>query len=215
MKTFYLIIFTVFFSFIVSGCEEVTQDDDGLTVTVSFNVDGGSIIESIDVQKGSTIIAPSDPIKANHTFEGWYSDSSFDTVFDFSTAIEEETTLYAKWEAVQNNPDEATISFNSNGGTNHPAITQEVGTTLGNLPTPVKDGYTFQGWYTNSNLTNAFTQSTMPSTNTTLYAKWEAVQNNPDEATISFNSNGGTNHPAITQEVGTTLGNLPTPVKDG
>ncbi|MFP4287597.1 MAG: InlB B-repeat-containing protein, partial [Candidatus Izemoplasmataceae bacterium] len=80
----------------------------------------------------------------------------------------------------QDETEEATISFNSNGGTNHPAITQEVGTTLPNLPTPVKEGYTFQGWYTSNSLTNAFTSTTMPESNKTLYAKWEAMTTSLD-----------------------------------
>ena len=39
--------------------------------------------------------------------------------------------------------------------------------------TPVREGYTFGGWYTDEALTIAFDQLTMPASNTTLYAKWE------------------------------------------
>lgn len=35
-------------------------------------------------------------------------------------------------------------------------------------------GYTFDGWYTDANCTTAFTATTMPAENITLYAKWTA-----------------------------------------
>lgn len=37
---------------------------------------------------------------------------------------------------------------------------------------PTRLGYTFGGWYTDKNYQNAFTATTMPAADTTLYAKW-------------------------------------------
>jgi uncharacterized repeat protein (TIGR02543 family) len=39
---------------------------------------------------------------------------------------------------------------------------------------PIRAGFTFIGWYTNSNLTTAYTGTTMPANGVTLYAKWQA-----------------------------------------
>ena len=41
------------------------------------------------------------------------------------------------------------------------------------LAQPIKDGYKFEGWYTDENLTTAFSNG-MPSVNSTYYAKWTA-----------------------------------------
>lgn len=43
------------------------------------------------------------------------------------------------------------------------------------LPTPSKTGYSFVGWYKDSNLATEFTLTKMPANNLTLYAKWTKV----------------------------------------
>ena len=82
-----------------------------------------------------------------------------------------------------------TVSFNSNGGTacsNKPVLSSTSGTcTYGSLPTPTKNGYTFYGWYRNSNLTGEKVKTSDSFTsNHTLYAKWGTE--------INFNFQGGT-----------------------
>ena len=76
-------------------------------------------------------------------------------------------TLYAKWTINQ-----YTISFNSNGGTFVSSITQNFGTSVSQPSNPTRTGYTFNGWYSDSGLTNPYTFSTMPAYDFTLYAKW-------------------------------------------
>jgi uncharacterized repeat protein (TIGR02543 family) len=41
---------------------------------------------------------------------------------------------------------------------------------------PLREGYNFDGWFTNSTLTQSYTFSTMPAQNITLYAKWAINQ---------------------------------------
>ena len=70
--------------------------------TVTFNMNGhGSAISSQSVANGSTASRPSDPSASGYTFGGWYTSSALTTAFDFSTAIRDNTTVYAKWTAVQ------------------------------------------------------------------------------------------------------------------
>ncbi len=68
-----------------------------------------------------------------------------------------------------------TISFDSNGGSDVAAIVQSSGTDVTAPTAPTKTGYTFNGWFTNNTLSTAFIFSTMPATDTTLYAKWDAT----------------------------------------
>ena len=69
-----------------------------------------------------------------------------------------------------------TITFEENGGTIVSNITQEYGTTLIQPTDPILEWHTFDGWYSDSELSTTFAfTNTMP-TNITLYAKWDANQ---------------------------------------
>lgn len=57
------------------------------------------------------------------------------------------------------------------------------------LPTSdkiIKEGYTFEGWYTDILFTNSITTTVNQTNNLSLYAKWQRIT-----YTITFNSNGG------------------------
>lgn len=70
-----------------------------------------------------------------------------------------------------------TVKFDAQSGTVNPSSkVVTYGYTYGGLPTPVRTGYTFKGWYTGTNGTGTNILSTTKVTLTsdqTLYAKWE------------------------------------------
>lgn len=84
--------------------------------TVSFAINGGSAIANQEVNEGETATRPAtDPTKEGYTFDNWYSDEGLTTLFDFTTPITGETTIYAKWEKVNPKLIEAnTVSFKDN-----------------------------------------------------------------------------------------------------
>jgi len=65
-----------------------------------------------------------------------------------------------------------TITFVTNGGTAIPKQTLKYEAAL-TLPDAVRGSDTFGGWFTNANLTTAFTLQKMGAANATLYAYWE------------------------------------------
>lgn len=65
--------------------------------TVSFDTDGGSTIADQLVAVGTLVTRPDDPTKTGYTFDNWYSDEDLTTLFDFTTVITGDITLYAKW----------------------------------------------------------------------------------------------------------------------
>lgn len=69
------------------------------TYTVTFETNGGSTIEAVSVEAGGCVARPSsDPTKDGYTFGGWYTDNTFETLFDFdTTTINSNTTIYAQW----------------------------------------------------------------------------------------------------------------------
>lgn len=68
-----------------------------------------------------------------------------------------------------------TVSFNANEGVvNESSKTAVYGSTYGSLPTPTRDYYTFDGWYTAKTGGNKITESSVfnSAENVTLYAHW-------------------------------------------
>ncbi len=67
--------------------------------TVSFDTNGGSTLEDQVVPKGSQAVRPDTPTKDGYWFGGWFRDESLSILYDFDTAVTEDTVLYAKWVA--------------------------------------------------------------------------------------------------------------------
>ena len=61
---------------------------------VSFDSNGGTAVESVQVIDGLTIEEPEAPTKEGYTFEGWYLGEE---EFSFDQPIKDEFTLMAKW----------------------------------------------------------------------------------------------------------------------
>ena len=89
--------------------EYIIEEYDKYTVT--FNTDGANNIDSVNVGKNETISKPSDPVKSGYKFIGWYLN---DELFDFSTKIEKNITLVAKWEKEESNTNLNTSTNTSN-----------------------------------------------------------------------------------------------------
>ena len=201
-------------------------DDDNDTVEmveVKFDTnEAEEVFIPMSVAKGGTLGGKlPTPHKSRHTFEGWYKDQAFkgDKVTG-ETPFDVNTTLYAKWTATDPTPDtgnQVTVTFDANGGTVNPSsMTVEKGDTLsGRLPTPGRDGYTFEGWYKNKDCTgDKVIDGTPFGEETILYAKW-TENKTVSPVTVTFNANGGTVEPSsrTVGEDGTI--SLPTPTKTG
>lgn len=67
------------------------------TYTVSFVSNGGTAIASQSVTQNSIISAPTNPTKVGYKFAGWYTTSRLKTLYNFTTPVTSNMTLYAKW----------------------------------------------------------------------------------------------------------------------
>jgi len=143
--------------------------------TLSFESNGGNKINPIKVKKGESASLPT-PTRSGFTFDGWYTEVALTNKVSGNTyKPEADTTLYAKWTENKAVVEEWTVSFESNGGSKINPIKVKKGDSA-TLPTSVKSGYTFAGWYTDSALTNKVSGTTFkPEADTTLYAKWTAA----------------------------------------
>ncbi|MDT0125345.1 InlB B-repeat-containing protein [Paenibacillus sp. RRE4] len=71
-----------------------------------------------------------------------------------------------------------TLTFDSNGGTAVKAQTVRSNEKLTNLPVPIKEGYIFQGWFTESDLSSIFAEGSTVTAETKLYVKYtHSVEN--------------------------------------
>jgi uncharacterized repeat protein (TIGR02543 family) len=93
-----------------------------------------------------------------------------------------------------------TLTFQTNGGTSISNASYASGTTV-NLAsfTTTRTGYTFDGWYTESALTNKVTSVTMTK-NTTVYAKWAAGTSTSTPSQGSTGTNGSTGTTGISTQ---------------
>ena len=176
------------------------------TFIVMFDNNGGSGVGSIMVSKDSkdkAITKPKDPTKTGCTFEGWYSDESLTTLYDFDTLVTKNTTLYAKWKAIEygvvyngNNNTSGTVSIDETKYTINSDITlNSDGGTL------AKSGYIFRGWNYTPNASSALSYSITLAKDViekyigkdnilTLYAVWTPI---PEPIyTLCLNSNDST-----------------------
>ena len=119
-------------------------------------------------------VQPPANVDSDYIFAGWYTSPACEdgTEFDWQTKMPSHTiTLYAKWKAPT-----YTVTFNPNGGTvTESTLTVTKGQTLGDtLPTPIKEGDEFLGWYTDESFTHKFVKESQIVKNQTLYAKWKS-----------------------------------------
>ena len=107
---------------------------------------------------------------------------------------------------------ELTITFDSNGGSAVNSQTRHYGQAYGELPTPTRTGYTFNGWYNaQTGGTKIESTDTMGNSDITLYAQWTA-----NLYTITLNTNGGTVNPTTVEiAYDSTYSGLPTPTRAG
>ncbi|MBQ2741457.1 MAG: S-layer homology domain-containing protein, partial [Oscillospiraceae bacterium] len=70
------------------------------------------------------------------------------------------------------------VSFETNGGSEIKSVSVSLGGKVTIPDAPTKDGYTFDGWYTDEELTTAYDFDATVSKSLTLYAKWKEFSGN-------------------------------------
>lgn len=139
-------------------------------VEVSFAVNGGEAISPLSTPEGQPLADVPTPVREWYAFTGWYTDPELTESFDPGQAITENLTLYADWER-----ELVTITFDVNGGESIDAVTAPAGEPLANVPTPVRDGHTFTGWFTNASFATPVDFALSLTQSATVYAGWLAV----------------------------------------
>ncbi len=137
-------------------------------VVVTFETEGGSEVEKIEVEKGTEVELPGTS-KDGYTFVGWYlgDDKKEDKI-----VVTENINLVARWEKIPEKVKTFTVSFDSKGGSKVSSITVECNKTLPTLPVPKRDAYQFVSW-ADKNGKVIGKGALLSCSNVTLYANWE------------------------------------------
>ncbi len=168
----------------------------------------GSVSASAITTYGSTCTLSSSTFtKTGYTQDGWATSNGGAKVYNLGATYTGgyiDATLYPHWK-----PNTYTITLNGNGGAGHTAnvTTTYNSSTLASITNPEKSGYTFAGWYTNTDGTgtmlidveghltpsiDGYTDGTgkwIATAGTNLYARWKT---NASVGTYNFQYGSGT-----------------------
>ena len=149
MKKILTIIFACLLIFTAVACDE--EEDLIVTHSITFTTNGGSAVSDMTIEGNQTNVTLPSPTKEGYEFVGWYTDMRLSKPWDGS--VSSDLTLYAKWKAVQ-----YSLTFETNGGEPIESLSLKFRDNIGRLPVPVKEGYTFGGWFLDAAFTEKYSR---------------------------------------------------------
>ena len=161
--------------------------------TITFYIDGEAV-DSIETSGNERLTLPAAPEKDDHTFEGWFFDNgtwqerlTANTYEE--TPLTEDVSVYAYYKKIGGSepeqPQEYTVIFEVDHGTPIAPITTS---RIDRLPETTRDGYEFEGWYTDKTFSNKISFPYEVTEDQTLYAKW--TQSGSEKIVFSVDANG-------------------------
>lgn len=157
MKDKLVLAILVLFTMMFVGCRE-SENHEQIKYQVSYEENGGSIVEGYNAFEGENVKLPS-TTKEGYTFLGWYLDSDL-TLTAKDKKVDSDIKLYAKWEI---NKYKVVVEGKE--------YEIEYGKHI-NPESPEKVGYTFLGWYLDSNYIRKWNNEVIKE-NITLYSRFE------------------------------------------
>ena len=162
----------------------ITVSKGKTPLTVTFNGNGGIALKGKKtLYLGDKYGEMPKALKEGYTFEGWYTDKNGGVEITSSSVLSQknDVVLYAHWVA-----NTYTVKLDSKGGNAPTSIEVVYDSTYENLPIAFKTGYGFTGWYTKDGDIVNNTDKVKITSDTTLYAHWEA-----GAVTVILDANGG------------------------
>lgn len=184
---------------------------------VRYNGNGatsGTMTDSSHVYDTAKVLTRNAYARTGYTFTGWntksdgkgtaYADGA--SVKNLTANKDGVVTLYAQWKA-----NSYTLTYDANGGTVSPSSKKlDYNEAYGTLPTPVRKGYRFEGWYTaTTGGTKVSSITKMGTKDTTIYARWTE-----NTLTINYHAEGAQTFKDLDLETGNELGDISVSGKD-
>ena len=143
------------------------------------------------------------PEKEGSTFVGWYNNANGTGTALKTLPAYYDGTVYAIWKANV----EEDVKWELNGGSVNVTLPSKIEGSAYTLPTPVKEGYVFLGWYDNAAGTGTALTSLPVGYKGTVYALWR-------EAKVTWVLNGGKVYEEKTTTTGGTSATVEVPTND-
>ncbi len=176
------------FPYEVTESVVITATYTPIEYDITYHLNGGNLdIHQITYTIEDEVTLSLIPQKDYYDFIGWYTNSSFtgEVVLTINKGTYGDKDFYAKW-----NPIEYIITYDLDNGVNNllNPNTYTIESSLITFKIPTRQGYSFVGWYKDSDKTEPITAiETGSHENITIYAKWE-----PNLNTLHFDGNGAT-----------------------
>ena len=202
-----------------NAARAVVKFDLNVLSTLGYHVEEDLRSVSVGTFMGDlpSYTAPSYSGGGSGEFLGWYTAKTGGAEVMPDTIVTGNVTCYGHWIYYR------TVSFNPNGGELLPwGYTRAIcgGNIDGWMPTPVRDGYVFDGWYTSVTGGEKFTTDTIHPVATeaninqpvVYYAHWTKIAT----IVVDFDATGGNVSPSSRSvEFGSAVGMLPIPTRTG
>ncbi len=173
-------------STLVTADMDIYARFEAITSNVIFMNEKAEYHRLTDVDYGSKVTKPVDPVKEGYTFLGWINNL---IPFDFDNdTITGETVLYADWKI-------NTFTITAHGEENTLDKELDYNTAIelswfANLT--YKEGFEFVGWFTSDGTGGKWgyevVESTLVTEDMDIYAKWQEINLTP---TLTISANGG------------------------
>ena len=172
-----------------AGWEDITVDPKPEVYTVTVQNDGnGTASASAASAAAGTEITLSATANSGYRFKEWQVISGGITVSDNKfTMPATDVTVKAIFKKDSGSSSGSggttryTVSFETNGGSKITSQSVTRNTAMKEPTAPTKDGCSFEGWYTDKELTTAYDFSAKVTKSFTLYAVWEEIDPTLDQ----------------------------------
>ena len=148
-------------------------------VTFDLNYENAPSYLTDVVSVGETVTKPENPKRDGYLFTGWFTEKNGESLYDFSTPVNEDFTLYAGWlEGNEKDYIQITFHYNYEGAPDNGIyyVSNIKKKRKVSRPTnPNRSGYYFSGWYTDDTLSTAFDFTQMQNESKDVYASWKKL----------------------------------------
>ena len=201
-----------------AGWEKITAPPATTEYTVTFKYNNGEPDSTATVLAGALVPPPTAPLMEGYTFIGWYTDAACTRPWNFDTdKVNSNITLFGGWEIyVPPVPPDCNITLKANNGEPDTTIIVLTGEFIPRPAVPVREGYTFIGWYIDEECTTAWNfEVNKVEGHMTLYGGWEEKAPEPSEYEITFKLNNGQPDSTVSVEEGSLVPRPAVPVREG